>query len=161
MAKTPVKYNRALCVQICERVADGEPGGLRSILGSPGMPSRMSWFNWVAKHAWLRELYELAMAVRWQLRVDEADEIADAAPQRVELRIGDDVTETRVDPGFEQWRRTRLDQIKWRASHELPKKYGDKVKLADADGGSIGAAFAAAMTAALKADPRGDGDRDG
>jgi hypothetical protein len=68
--------------------------------------------------------YARAVELRaWSL-ADEIDELTAMEPRYITNKL---TGETKIDPGFETWRKTRIDALKWVLSKLLPKTYGDKV----------------------------------
>jgi hypothetical protein len=70
-----------------------------------------------AREIWLETLHERAL------------EIAFMPPRMIDQKSlnGAPVEGTgRIDPAFEQWRKTQLDQLKWTMAKGNPAKFGDK-----------------------------------
>lgn len=111
------KYSAELINTVCERLAGGEP--LAVICREDGMPSVTTM--WV----WSREIPGVAESIA------RAREIGEHVIGDDCLAIADDRTD---DPASRRVRvETRLKLLaKWN-----PKKWGDRVQHADADGGKL------------------------
>ena len=64
-----------------------------------------------AREVWLEVLHEKALS------------IAMMEPRYTKNHV---TGEERIDPGFETWRRSQLDQIKWLLARANPRKWGDR-----------------------------------
>lgn len=85
------------------------------------MPTRKSFFLWVAQDEELRARYESALFARSYVMVDELLEIADS-----------EVPET--GDGKKDWQaiqkhKLQVDTRKWLLSKLAPKKYGEKLEV--------------------------------
>lgn len=111
-----------LLEQIFERVAKGE--SLNKICSEPNMPTRKSFYEWVAQDETVLLRYEFAMIMRADTYAEETIEIADESSN-------DWTTDKNgysiVDHEAINRSRLRVDARKWYASKLAPKKYGDKV----------------------------------
>jgi hypothetical protein len=133
--KPRIVHSDDLVSTILDRVAMGEP--LSKVCGSANMPTRKSFFDWVAKDEEIRVKYEFAMQMRADLYADETITIADETS--VEARHdGEDVTLDLSTTAVAR-NRLRVDARKWYASKLAPKKYGDKTttELTGANGGPV------------------------
>lgn len=122
-------YSDEKANDICQRLAEGE--SLRSICKDKGMPAMSTVLRWVAENTIFREQYAQAREVGQESIADEIMEISDAdAPIDANGR---------VDNGWVQQQRLRVDSRKWLLAKQAPKKYGDRVttELTGADGGAI------------------------
>jgi hypothetical protein len=120
-------YTDELGQMICERLAQGRT--LTSVCKDADIPATAQ-----AVRVWAMDpehpislQYARAREVGYQAMADET------------VDIGDQVFE---DPGSVAKARLRVDTRKWLLSKALPKIYGDKVALTDADGGKFVIEFA-------------------
>jgi len=135
--KPRITFNDALFDAILSRIASGE--SMNKICSEPEMPTRKSFYEWVANDDALRDRYAYAMSVRADFLFDELIDIADTPREGVKTKIDDTgkTEETRGD--MIEHRRLQVDARKWYLSKLAPKKYGDKVNLehTGADGGAV------------------------
>ena len=110
----PSIYSAELCDAICERLATGE--SLVSICKDGAMPGLRTVMRWAADNEAFAVEYDLARAAQAEAMDDLIAKIA--------ANAGSDPHAARV----------QLDAAKWRASKLAPKKYGDKILHAGADG---------------------------
>lgn len=123
----PSKYNKAICLEICQRLMDGQ--SLLQICRDEHMPSKQTVLTWLAdeeKKEFLAQ-YARAREVQAEHLFDEMLEIADDGSNdwlEIETKSGR-VIEV---PDHEHINRSkvRIDTRKWYLSKVLPKKYGDK-----------------------------------
>jgi hypothetical protein len=115
----PSIYSEELVEEICDRIAQG--GAVRVICEDDDMPAEKTIYLWLAKKPEFLQRYEAAIAARTNVHAEELLEIADEEPE-FHHHVG--------------WARNRIDARKWLMAHLQPKKYGDKVLLAGADGTS-------------------------
>lgn len=122
-------FSPELFTAICSRIAEGE--SLNRICAERAMPSRKTFFQWVAKDRALEAEYSLALRIRADYFVDEIIEIADDSN-------GDEIFIESTDKdghgvkhvyNHENINRSRLrvEARKWAASKLNPKKYGDRI----------------------------------
>lgn len=135
----PSKYSNTLAETICARIMDGE--SLRAVCRDEEMPSRMTVLRWVASNEAFRDQYARACEIRADLLFDEMFEIADDATNDYMLQASKDAGDedgVSLKAGFNsenvQRSRLRIDTRKWALSKMNPKKYGDKIQHAGADG---------------------------
>lgn len=121
------KYTDELAEEICTRIANGEP--LRAICRDDHMP------NWTTVYAWINADPELARRIA-RARELGADAIAedtiniiDTPPERVATPMG-----SKIDPGYVQWQKNRVEQRLKLLSKWQPKKYGERVDHTSSDG---------------------------
>lgn len=135
--KPRITFSEDLFSAILARIASGE--SMNKICSEPDMPTRKSFYEWVANDEALRDRYAYAMSVRADFLFDELIDIADTPEVGVKTKIDDTgkTEETRGD--MIEHRRLRVDARKWYLSKLAPKKYGDKVNLehTGADGGAV------------------------
>ena len=129
----PTIYTQQLANLICLRIAEGE--SLREIVRSEGMPERATVYDWLLKRPDFADQYTRAREEQADTLADEIIAIADESPQTVEVRDRDgNVLDIKIDSGYVNYQRQRIDARKWTAMKLKPKKYGERVALAgDAD----------------------------
>lgn len=110
-------YDQAIADQICSRIAEGK--SLRESCGGE-LPAASSFLRWVAENPALAEQYTQARARGADVEFERLDELSDAEPER------DD--RGKVDPGWVQLQKLRIDTRKWTLARKAPKKYGEKVQ---------------------------------
>jgi hypothetical protein len=117
--RNQVRKENAPLDEVFSRIMSGE--SLSSICKDQGMPTRKSFFLWVAQDEKLRARYESALFARSYVMVDELLEIADS-----------EIPET--GDGKKDWQaiqkhKLQVDTRKWLLSKLAPKKYGDKLEV--------------------------------
>lgn len=120
----PSKYTPELADRICEELATGR-ALTRICKEEDWCPDEATVFRWLARYPEFREKYAEARQLGAERRAVEILAIADEEPMMVTDQNG----VTRVDTGWVQWQRLRVDSRKWELSKLLPKKYGDKIDL--------------------------------
>jgi len=120
--RTRHAYSEAVVMEILIRVAEGE--SINQICSEANMPSRSTFYDWVAADESIKAKYELAMQVRADFYAEQIIEIADDAS-------GDSYIDEdgKVQINHENIARAklRIDARKWYASRMHPKKYGNAV----------------------------------
>ncbi len=111
--KKRITRSEALLDKIIERISYGE--SLNKICSTNDMPTRKSFYEWVAADDSLLQRYETAMRLRADSCFDEILEIADNEG----IKTSEDVARAKL----------RVDSRKWTVSKMFPKKYGDKSAL--------------------------------
>lgn len=121
--KDRVVYSDELLAEILDRVSSGE--SLSGICNSETMPTRKSFFDWVAKDDSIRKKYEFAMQMRADVYAEDILAISDELVVEGKFQ-GEDF---RIDVSSSAVARNRLrvDARRWLASKMNSKKYGDKV----------------------------------
>lgn len=115
--KRPVIYTPEIGAIIAGQVAGDTT--LKAIAARPDMPSRDTLARWRLEH----EDFAVMLATARQARADSrADEIAELVEA---VRTG------RVDP---QAGRVAIDGLRWLASKDDPRRFGDKIELNNPDG---------------------------
>lgn len=119
----PSVYSEAIAAQIFTRMTEGE--SLRAICRDERMPALSTVYNWLAsdKHRDFLERYARAKEERAETLGDEITELADEEPRTFKDANGS----IRIDPGWVQWQKLRIDSRKFIASKLKPTSYGDKV----------------------------------
>ncbi len=82
--------------------------------------------------------YARAKAAQMAAVAEEMREIQDEEPPRC-VPSGESPGDAKVDPGWVQWQKNRIETRKWLLAKLAPKKFGDRVEqiLTGADGGPI------------------------
>jgi hypothetical protein len=147
-ASEPV-YDPIIARVILKRLSDGET--LNEVCRTPGMPKASTVRLWAlddvdgfaAQYSRARELGYLSMA-------DDMTEIMDDGrndwmARQMEREAEDSPAKVAWQANGEHIQRSRLrfEGRKWLLSKALPKIYGDKVALTDAEGGKLVIEFAA------------------
>lgn len=138
-AKTPVgaptTYNTHIATVICIRLADGE--SLREIVKTAGMPDRTTVYDWLLRHPEFAHQYTRAREEQADTLADEIIAIADESPATVEVRDREgNVLDIKIDSGYVNYQRQRIEARKWTAMKLKPKKYGDRVAVEGVEGGA-------------------------
>lgn len=99
------------------------------------MPPVGAIFEWLNTTPEFAERYARARSEQADALADEILHLADEKPDRV----ADEQGNQRVDSGWVQWQRNRVEARKWIAAKLKPKKYGEKIDatLSGADGGPV------------------------
>ncbi len=113
----PSTYSAKLAASICAFIAEHKT--LRDALKQPGMPSEATAYRWLAERQEFREMYARAREQGDELDAERMREIA------FDMAIPPDQ------------KRVMIDVLKWQMARRTPKKWGDKVQLADADGDKL------------------------
>lgn len=110
----PSNYTQAIAAKFLDAIASGK--SMNIVCENAAMPHRSTVFRWIEKHPSFRDNYTRACEERREVRKEQL------------FDIPLDIT---LDP---QRARLLSDNIKWVLAKEEPKKYGDKVQHADAEG---------------------------
>jgi hypothetical protein len=106
------EYNYDLCLEICEKVANGE--NIKKILISKQLyPNFTTWCKWRREHDELNNLYVRSV----QDKAESVDDRIDEIMEKVESKEIDHMTG-----------RLMIDTLKWKAAKYYPKMFGDKVQ---------------------------------
>lgn len=127
-----MEFDQSIADEICQRLAKGQ--SLRTICGAERddfLPGQTTVYVWLRSIPEFAQQYAHARELQADYYVDEIVEIADAPNATTNPVTGD--AELR-DP---QRDRLRVDARKWVASKLAPKRYGDKVAVTDAEGGTF------------------------
>jgi hypothetical protein len=109
-AGAPSKYDFNLCVEVCERVSNGER--IKKVLESDDrFPTFPTWCRWKREHDELFNLYTRSIQDKAECVDDEIDDIVQQ------------VREGLIDPSSA---RVIIDTLKWKAAKYYPKMFGDK-----------------------------------
>jgi hypothetical protein len=127
------KYTQALADEICALLEQGQ--SLNAICKNEGMPTEAAVRLWARDdHEGFASKYTRAREIGYLRLADEIIEISDDGSR--DYRKDEDGHET-VDHDHIARSRLRVDSRKWMLSKMLPKVYGDKLALTDADGGRL------------------------
>lgn len=123
----PSAYTKALAERILLKLAEGE--SLNEICKSEKFPSKSSVYRWLLnpKLRDFRDNYAQARAIQAEQMADELLDIADDCSNDWMERNGIEV----VNNEAVNRSRLRIDTRKFLLSKLLPKKYGDRVDLAE------------------------------
>lgn len=127
----PTLYSPELAEAICKRMSAGE--SLRKICTFEGMPPTSTVMRWLLAHPEFREQYEQAREAQADFLADEMLQIADDSSRD----YIDTETGKKLNAEYVQRSRLRVDTRKWLLSKLFPKKYGDLVRVADAEGNKL------------------------
>jgi hypothetical protein len=131
----PTTYNNHIATVICIRIAEGE--SLRQILRAEGMPVQSAVYEWLLRHPEFAERYTRAREEQADTLADEIIAIADESPETVEVRDKEgNVLDIKIDSGYVNYQKQRIEARKWTAMKLKPKKYGDRVAVEGVEGGA-------------------------
>jgi hypothetical protein len=92
------------------------------------MPAQSTVYDWLFKYPSFAEQYTRAREEQADTLADEIINIADEDPVMAEYRDKDgNLVDIKIDSGYVNYQRQRIDARKWTAMKLKPKKYGDKV----------------------------------
>ena len=99
----------------------------------PGHPDRSTVHRWVEKDEDFARRFARARDLGWDVIAEETAALAEQRPDMITDAAGNE----RVDAGYVQWQRLRVDTRLRLLAKWSPKKYGDRVALDHAGGVSI------------------------
>lgn len=115
----PTKYTEELIDEICTRVSNGTP--LREICREEDKPTWSTFYDWLRKDKELSARFAQARELGTDAIAEDTMAIIDEKPERVE-----DERSSRVDAGYVQWQKNRVElRLKLLAKWN-PRKYGDR-----------------------------------
>lgn len=124
-------FSTALFSKICSRISAGE--SLTAICNESTMPSRKTFYEWLAGSDELRSEYEHATTMRADFYAEQILAIADDSSEDdifIESTDGSGNGARRVcNNEFVQRSKLRIDARKWYVSKLAPKKYGEKIEV--------------------------------
>lgn len=97
-----------------------EGNSLRSILKRDGMPNRNTFFTWLDESKEKSNQYARSVDFRTELKFESIEADYMEEPQR-------DAETGKIDTGWVQLQRLKIDAKKWELGKLKPKKYGDKL----------------------------------
>lgn len=115
----PSLYTPEIGAAICERVLIRP---LRAVCQDEDMPAEGTVYGWFSAHPEFAEAYARARKLRAFRRVEDIDEIVEQVKSGV------------IDPAAA---RVAIDAIKWQASKEEPRVFGEKIEATHEVGESI------------------------
>lgn len=132
MTGRPSTFNPEIATEICDRLAGGEP--LRAICRDEHMPAWRTVYDWIAKDKDLAARFAQARDIGADAIAEDIIAMVDEAPERTETQFG-----SKVDAGYVQWQKNRVEQRLKLLAKWSPKKYGDRtsMELTGAEGGPV------------------------
>jgi hypothetical protein len=126
----PTKYTQDIADTICEKLASGQ--SLNKMCKAEDMPGMATVFRWLTQFPEFREKYTLAREAQADALFEEVLDIADEKEyvDDVNPETGE-VMQVKFDSVAVQRNRLRVDVRKWMAGKLRPKKYGDRMALAN------------------------------
>ena len=106
--------------EICDLIASGL--SLRNAIDKSGTISKKVFFDWIDSEREKSDQYAQAMVDRADLKFESIEKDYLETPQR-------DPETGRIDPGWVNLQRLKIDAKKWELSKLMPKKYGDRLEL--------------------------------
>jgi hypothetical protein len=98
-----------------------EGQSLRSVLKREGMPTTTTFYEWIDKDEQKSLHYARACESRSELKFESIEQDYMEEPQR-------DPVSGKIDAGWVQLQRLKIDSKKWELGKLQPKKYGDKIQ---------------------------------
>ena len=112
----PSDYTDDLANEICSRISEGR--SVNSICKDKDMPSRPTFYKWLADNDSFLNKYNAATEQRADYHFDEMIDIADKVePESAEVAKA----------------RLQIDTRKWIVARMRPRKYGDNIQESDAE----------------------------
>jgi len=113
-------YNKEVIFKsILSQIEEG--ASLRSILSDSEMPNRNTFFEWLDRDEIKANQYARATDIRTEIKFESIEQDYLEEPQR-------DALTGKIDSGWVQLQRLKIDAKKWELSKLKPKKYGDKIQ---------------------------------
>ena len=101
------------------------------------MPDRTVVYDWLLRHAEFANQYTRAREEQADTLADEIIAISDESPETVEVRDKEgNVIDIKIDSGYVNYQRQRIEARKWTAMKLKPKKYGDRLAVEGVEGGA-------------------------
>jgi hypothetical protein len=119
--------------EICELLRMGTV--LTAICRAPGMPARRTVYDWLAGSTEAAAQFAQARDIGFDAIADDTVAIVDEKPERGRL-------DGKVDAGFVQWQKLRVEQRLKLLSKWSPKRYGELLKVEATVDGDLAAAIA-------------------
>lgn len=98
-----------------------EGASLRSILRREDMPNQNTFFEWINEDEEKAKQYAYAIDLRTELKFESIEFDYMEEPQR-------DPETGKIDTGWVQLQRLKIDAKKWELGKLKPKKYGEKIQ---------------------------------
>lgn len=127
----PTDYTEQLALTICLRLSEGE--SLRKVCLDDAMPDKSTVLRWIARHESFRDQYAKAKADGAEALAEEIFDIADdgANDWMEKFSAEGDSLGWQLNGEHVQRSRLRIDTRKWYLSKIMPKKYGDRLEVAN------------------------------
>ncbi len=119
----PTIYSEDLAINICARLAAGEP--LVKMCRDESMPGVTSVYRWLASNEVFREMYTRAREDQADTLADEIITIADESQMGTKTTTRTNGVTDTVTGDMVERSKLRVDARKWIASKLKPKKYGE------------------------------------
>lgn len=118
-----MKYSKEEKQNVFEYILQEIESGraVRNVLKDKNTPSSSTFFKWIDEDANLAKLYARACETRGDAKFESIENDYNEEPQR-------DPDTGKIDTGWVQLQRLKIDTKKWEASKLNPKKYGDRVQ---------------------------------
>jgi hypothetical protein len=117
----PTSFTQEVASNICDRIMEGEM--LTKICAEEGMPSRITFYGWMANRPEFKDAYaraRLAWADWWAERV-----LAISLDSSGDIFV-DEAGKAVIDHANVQRARLQADTIKWLVGKYAPRTYGDR-----------------------------------
>ncbi len=115
-------YTEELAAEICTRISEGET--LRAICREDHMPAWRTVYDWIRAHPDFATRIAHARELGFDAIAEETIEMVDEAPERCGTQFGD-----KVDAGYVQWQKNRVEQRLKLLAKWSPKRYGEKIEI--------------------------------
>jgi len=119
----PTKHTPELVDEICTRVANGTP--LREICREDDKPTWSTFYDWLRKDKELSARFAQARELGTDAIAEDALSIIDERPESVTLEGS-----SRIDTGYVQWQKNRVEMRLKLLAKWNPRKYGDRTTIA-------------------------------
>jgi|GEM_PF-1683005 len=120
----PSKFTEKMGERICEIIATHDIGTQTLCETNPDMPPYTTLNQWRYRNPDFNEQFRAAKMFQADLLADSLDNVANE-----KMYYFDSDGNKRVETGFTNDKRLRIDTRKWIAAKLLPKTYGDKVEI--------------------------------
>jgi hypothetical protein len=124
VSKPDVPYSDEIALKLCERLAGGE--SLLKICATEGMPARSTIYSWLKANSSFQVMYLAAREEHADSEFERLDQLVNETPPT------DD--KGRIDMGWVQNQRLKVDALKWKLARMSPRKYSERIEITGADG---------------------------
>lgn len=114
----PSLYTTELINEICFAIMNSDKGIERLCKEHHHWPSKKTIFNWLKKNEDFKRLYEVAKEIQIEGLMDELLEL----PSEIYIYT-DKLGNRRVHPLSIELMRVKMDKLKWKTVHLIPRKY--------------------------------------
>jgi hypothetical protein len=142
-AGRPPVYDVAAMEQVCALICDGKP--LADVFGKNGLPSKSTFYRWVAEDEFLQRLHACALHARAEAYADELIEITRDWTRLYITQASDETKDTDkpvllklIDKNALGALQMQIDALKWRMAKDNPRKYADLPALAVIEKSPVG-----------------------